>query len=144
MADTAGHSSGATTRSARPSFFHVGGPLPPDRPGYVRRAADAEIDTRLERGAWVNVCGAPGVGKTSLLLRLADRLRDENSQVALIDVSQIAQRDRQEDAARWFYAVAFRLARQLRSGPQSGRTPQLAGQRMRCWHRRSGCQQRIL
>ncbi|MEL6447854.1 MAG: AAA-like domain-containing protein [Pseudomonadota bacterium] len=115
MGDTAGNT-GATTRSARPNFFHAGGPLPPDRPGYVRRAIDKRVDDLLDAGLWVNLVGAPGTGKTSLALRVAERQREAGMQVALIDFSQIAQRDSQDDAARWFYAVAFRLARQLRSG----------------------------
>ncbi len=118
MSNVLNSTTGATTRSARPDFFCTSGPLPPERPGYVRRAADAQVETGIASGAYVNIVGAPMTGKSSLLLRVADALRNEEAPplVAFIDLNQLAQRDGHQDAARWFYAIAFRLARQLRVG----------------------------
>lgn len=116
MSDVLNSTTGTTTRSARPEFFCTSGPLSPERPGYVRRSADDQLETGIASGACLNVVGAPQSGKSSLLLRVADQLRnaDEPPLVAFIDLNQLAQRDGYQDAARWFYAIAFRLARQLR------------------------------
>ena len=110
--------SAGTTRSARPAFFATGGPLAPDRPGYVERAADTAIRDAIESQEFVNLTGAPKSGKTSLLLRLAHRLRDseEPPLVAFIELRQLLEREGRDDVARCFYAIAFRLARQLRVG----------------------------
>ena len=110
--------SGVTTRASRPEFFSQGGPLSPDRPGYVERQADEKVWTALEGRQFINLTGAPKSGKTSLLLRLAKRLRDldEPPVLAMIEIRQLIEREGREDVARCFYAIAFRLARQLRVG----------------------------
>ncbi|MFK8051914.1 MAG: AAA-like domain-containing protein [Woeseiaceae bacterium] len=107
---------GATTRQTRPSFFCTSGPLAADRPGYIRRECDAQLIAAIEGGTFVNVVGAPMMGKTSLLLKAAHELRerDDGPAVALIDLSPLAQRESHGDPARWLYAIAFRLSRQLR------------------------------
>ncbi|MEL7311951.1 MAG: AAA-like domain-containing protein [Pseudomonadota bacterium] len=111
-----GVTGGATTRSARPQFFSLRGPLAPDRPGYIERTADREVWNALERAHYVNLTGAPKSGKTSLLLRMSRRLRelDDPPAVALIELRQLLEREGRDDVARCFYAIAFRLARQLR------------------------------
>ncbi|MEN7343436.1 MAG: AAA-like domain-containing protein [Pseudomonadota bacterium] len=109
-------SASETTRSTRPQFFCTTGPLAADRPGYIKRDADTRVASAIEGGTFVNLIGAPMVGKTSLLLRTAQALRDSEEQpaVALIDLAQLAQRESHRDPARWLYAIAFRLSRQLR------------------------------
>ncbi|MEM6818457.1 MAG: AAA-like domain-containing protein [Pseudomonadota bacterium] len=110
--------SGATTRTSRPEFFSQGGPLSPDGAGYVERQADETVWNALQGLQYVNLTGAPKSGKTSLLLRLAKRLRnsDEPPVLAMIEIRQLIEREGREDVARCFYAIAFRLARQLRVG----------------------------
>ena len=109
---------GATTRSSRPQFFRFGGPIPPGRPGYVTRPVDAQLMAGVAGGTFINIVGAPQTGKSSLLLHAAEALRGQHAApaVAFIDLGQQAQRDGYQDAARWFYAIAYRLARQLRVG----------------------------
>lgn len=107
---------GATTRTSRPQFFVDGGPLSPNRTGYVERAADRDVWNAVGAQRFVNLTGAPKSGKTSLLLRLAHRLREsaEPPRTAVIELKQLLQREGHDDVARCFYAIAFRLARQLR------------------------------
>ncbi|MEO0574578.1 MAG: WD40 repeat domain-containing protein [Pseudomonadota bacterium] len=115
MADT---TTGSTTRTARLTFFCVSGPLPADRPGYIERDLDAVLKQALSEGRVVNIVGAPMSGKTSALLRAAATLREseDGPLVAFIDTRQLAERDGNHDIARWFYAIAYRIVRQLRAG----------------------------
>lgn len=107
---------GQTTRSTRPAFFCTSGPLAADRPGYIQRPVDSLLRAAIEGGTFANVVGAPMVGKTSLLFQTAQffRQKEEAPMVALIDISPLAQRESHRDPARWLYAIAFRLSRQLR------------------------------
>lgn len=109
---------GQTTRTTRPAFFCTSGPLAADRPGYISRQVDEQLAAAVAGSTFVHVTGSPLVGKTSLLLRMAQQLREaeEPAAVAQIDLSQLAQRESHRDAARWLYAIAFRLSRQLRVG----------------------------
>ncbi|MEM8548104.1 MAG: AAA-like domain-containing protein, partial [Pseudomonadota bacterium] len=118
MASQNSNATGTTTRTVRLQFFCTHGPLSPERQGYIRRSSDEAAFAALQAGRFVDVTGSPLTGKTSLLLRVADRLRaaEDEPLVAFIDVRQLLQRDSNEDVARWFYAIAYRLARQLRVG----------------------------
>src|SRR4051812_1920626 len=44
-------------------FFVVGGPVPPDRPSYVERTADGELEAALHARRLCYVLGAHGIGK---------------------------------------------------------------------------------
>ncbi|MEM8984379.1 MAG: AAA-like domain-containing protein [Pseudomonadota bacterium] len=94
--------------------FVVGGVVPVDRPLYLRRLADSELYRLASSGEFVHVFAPRQSGKSSLTARVAERLRNDDRLVAVIDLEQIGSRDDQLDTARWFYSFAFRLLRQLR------------------------------
>ncbi len=56
-------------------FFVVGGPVQPDRPCYVERAADRELAAAIRAREYCCVLGARAIGKTSLMGRVARTLR---------------------------------------------------------------------
>lgn len=116
MSDLKATASGVTTRSTRPRFFCTSGPLAADRPGYIDRPVDEQLLAAIAGGTFVNLTAGPLSGKTSLLLKTAARLREQEEApiVALIELRQLTQREGPDDLARWLYAIAFRLARQLR------------------------------
>ncbi len=94
--------------------FVVGGVVPVDRDAYLPRAADEALYRLAAAGEYAHIFAARQSGKSSLTARVAERLRDDDRLVAVIDVSQIGSRDDRQDAGRWFYSFAFRLLRQLR------------------------------
>lgn len=67
-------------------FFVVGGPVDPERPCYVLRAADAALAAALRGQRLCCVLGPPAVGKTSLMLRAARALRAAGGRVAYVSL----------------------------------------------------------
>ena len=94
--------------------FAVGGVVAAERSLYLQRPADDELFRLAMAGEFAHVFAARGSGKSSLTARVAERLREEERQVAVIDLEQIGSRDERQDVGRWFYSFAFRLLRQLR------------------------------
>ena len=103
--------------SQRPSSFYItGGTLPPDSPSYISRAADDELFQRCLAGEFCYVLTSRQMGKSSLMARTAERLReDSETSVAIVDLSQIGTEKEQEkkSANRWYYGVARTIQRSL-------------------------------
>ena len=95
-------------------FFVVGGPVPPDRPSYVERAADHELKAALQARCLCYVLGAHGTGKSSLLARVGRSLRTDGELVAVVDIANLEARGEDSDVERWTYAIAHRVVHELR------------------------------
>ena len=95
-------------------FFVVGGPVPPDRPSYVERAADHELKAALQARCLCYVLGAHGTGKSSLLARVGRSLRSDGELVAVVDIASLEARGEDSDVERWTYAIAHRVVHELR------------------------------
>jgi len=95
-------------------FFVVGGPVQPDRDCYAVRAADQLLRDHLERGDHCHVLAPKQSGKTSLVARISRQLREEERLVAVVDLTQIGSPDKQYAPRRWYYGLAYRIARDLR------------------------------
>lgn len=95
-------------------FFSVGSPLTPDRPSYIRRRADDVLLEAARGGRYAHVIAPARSGKSSLAAATQARLGEQGIQVAVLDLAQLAGREGQDDAGRWYYSVAYRLMRQLR------------------------------
>ncbi len=72
-----------------PSFYVVGGTMRPDALSYVRRNADEELYTGLVENEFCHVLTARQMGKSSLMLRTAARLRKSGIGVAALDLTGI-------------------------------------------------------
>lgn len=66
------------TETARP-FYVTGGTLPRDAPSYVTRRADDELLDGLRAGRFCYVLTSRQMGKSSLMVRTATRLRQEGA-----------------------------------------------------------------
>jgi WD40 repeat protein len=95
-------------------FFVVGGPVQPDRPAYVERAADAELVAALRERRLCYVLGAHGTGKSSLLAHAARALRADDEAVAVVDLASLEARGEDADVERWTFAIAHRIVHELR------------------------------
>lgn len=92
------------------SYFVAGGTLRPDAPSYIERSADKELFERLLGGEFCYVLTSRQMGKSSLMVRTASRLRAAGRKVVVVDLTAFGQNLTPE---QWYEAIAGRIARQL-------------------------------
>src|SRR5438067_1575022 len=73
------------------SFFIAGGTLRRDAACYVARAADEDLYSALHRGAICYVLTSRQMGKSSLMVRTAARLREEGFSITVPDLAGLGQ-----------------------------------------------------
>jgi WD40 repeat protein len=71
------------------AFYVPGGTLRLEAPSYVVRAADRELHAALTEGEFCYVLTSRQMGKSSLMVRTAARLREEGAMVAVIDLTAV-------------------------------------------------------
>lgn len=113
-------------------FFKAGGTLHLNAPSYITRPADDELVRQALAGQFCYVLTSRQRGKSSLMIRTADRLRQAGVRVAIIDLSGLGT---QVTRDQWYLGMLRRLAGDL----------QLAVDPEAWWHSRgaSGAVQRF-
>jgi len=91
-------------------FFIDGGSLPTDAPSYVERPADRVLYERVKQGELCYLLTPRRSGKSSLLLRLRERLLHEGMKVAFVDLTMIGTNTSSDE---WFYGFCRSIAREL-------------------------------
>jgi WD40 repeat protein len=92
------------------SFYVTGGTLRPDAPSYVRRQADADLYEGLTRGVFCYVLTARQLGKSSLMVHTATRLREEGVAVVVLDLTRVGQNLSTE---QWYDGLLDLMGHQL-------------------------------
>jgi hypothetical protein len=93
------------------SFFVVGGTLRRDALSYIERAADQTLYRALRAGEICYLLTARQMGKSSLMVRTAARLRDNGARVAVLDLTSLGQN---LTAEQWYNGLVERAGRQFR------------------------------
>jgi hypothetical protein len=91
-------------------FYVTGGTLPADASSYVERQADRDLFGGLTSGEYCYVLNTRQMGKSSLMIRTAKRLRDSGARVAVLDLTAIGQNLTSE---QWYGGMLLSLADQL-------------------------------
>jgi WD40 repeat protein len=93
-----------------PDFYVVGGTMRPDAPSYVERRADGELLAALQRNEFCYVLTARQMGKSSLMIRTAARLRAVGSRIAVLDLTAIGRNLQPE---QWYGGLLAQLGQRL-------------------------------
>src|SRR6185503_3943464 len=91
-------------------FYITGGTLRRDAACYVARQADSQLYQSLMRGEYCYALTARQIGKSSLMVRGAARLREEGAGVAVLDLTATGQNI---TAEQWYYGLLGQIGRQL-------------------------------
>jgi len=97
-------------------FYQIKGTLAAGVPSYVVRAADEELYQQVRAGKFCYVLTARQMGKSSLMIRTAERVRADGTQEAIVDLTGIGGDEQSVTAAEWYYGFAYAVAESLGLG----------------------------
>lgn len=97
--------------SAPQEFFVAGGTLWREAPSYIVRPADDELFRQTLAGEYCDVLAARQMGKSSLMVRTANRLQENGAQTAILDISTLGGGISTPES--WFFGFLDELAVQL-------------------------------
>src|SRR5499426_1124775 len=99
-----------TGMASEHGFYVTGGTLRRDAPSYVERQADRTLYEDLLQGKFCYVLTSRQMGKSSLMVRTAARLREAGAGVAVLDLTAIGQN---LNAEQWYDGLLGRIGQQL-------------------------------
>ena len=94
-------------------FYVVGGTMLPDAPSYIERRADHELFEKALAGEFCYVLTTRQVGKSSLMIRTAEKLRAVGVKTAIIDLTQIGTARGHQAEDQWYYSMADVIVEEL-------------------------------
>src|SRR5215510_7712836 len=100
----------ATAIATKHGFYVTGGTLRRDTPSYVERQADRILYESLLQGNFCYVLTSRQMGKSSLMVRTAARLREDGVGVAVLDLTATGQN---LTAEQWYDGLLGRIGQRL-------------------------------
>ncbi|BBD62845.1 WD-40 repeat-containing protein (plasmid) [Nostoc sp. HK-01] len=89
------------------NFYQVGASLPIDAPSYVQRQADEEFYQKLRSGKFCYVLNSRQMGKSSLRVQTMQRLQNEGTVCAAIDLTGIGKHKITQ--SQWYGGIVYAL-----------------------------------
>ena len=74
---------------AKQAVYTVGGTVQAGGGIYIRRSADDELFSLCQKGEFAYILSSRQIGKSSLVVRAAEQLQQEDIQCAIVDLSAI-------------------------------------------------------
>src|SRR5438132_12316618 len=99
-----------TMSTVAANFYVTGGTLRRDAPSYVKREADDDLYDGLSAGQFCYVLTSRQMGKSSLMVRAAVRLRADGISVAVLDLTALGQN---VTAEQWYQGLLGLVGEQL-------------------------------
>jgi len=96
--------------SVHADFYVAGGTLRADAPSYIPRQADEDLYAALSRGEFCYVLTSRQMGKSSLMVRTAMRLRDDSATVVVLDLTSYGQNVTPE---QWYFSLLTTVGQRL-------------------------------
>ncbi|MBM3824083.1 MAG: hypothetical protein FJ404_14555 [Verrucomicrobia bacterium] len=90
-------------------FYVAGGTLGLEVPSYVERQADKELLAALNAGEFCYVLTSRQMGKSSLMVRTASKLRERGKRIIILDLTALGQN---LTAEQWYNGLLARVASQ--------------------------------
>lgn len=91
-------------------FYVVGGTMGPDAPSYVERKADQVLFDALLEGEFCYVLTARQMGKSSLMIRTASRLRERGIDISVLDLTAVGQNLTPD---QWYGGLLVQIGQQV-------------------------------
>ncbi len=91
-------------------FFVAGGTLRPTSSSYVTRPADDDLHRYIDEGTFCYVLTSRQMGKSSLMMKTARRLKGEGVRTAIIDLTRVGT----VAVDQWYLGLLMLMKRQLR------------------------------
>jgi tetratricopeptide (TPR) repeat protein len=101
----------------RDDFFIAGGTLRANASSYIKRSADDELYNHIKAGEFCYVLTPRQMGKSSLMVSTALRLRKDGFAAAKIDLTKIGT----TDIGRWYLGILTQIEKELKLGTHPGK-----------------------
>ena len=95
-------------------FYRDGGTLPPDAPSYITRPADSILQKCIDHGDFAYVLAPRQMGKSSLMARTVNEIRQQNHLAAVVDLTKIGESGTNAAASSWYRGLLRLIARELK------------------------------
>ncbi|MCW3058381.1 MAG: GUN4-like family, partial [Capsulimonas sp.] len=93
------------------AFYQTGGTLSASAPSYVLRNADRQLFEALSAGEYCSVLSSRQVGKSSVMVRAAERLRESGASTVILDLGGMGTSS--PTAEQWYYGLLNEIGSQL-------------------------------